>query len=190
MVFTDRSRPAREAILRSARARFAAEGYDRATVRAIGTDAGVDPSMVMRYFGSKRQLFALATDFDLELPDLTRVERDGVGHAMAAHLLNRWEDDEGLKILLRSAVTDDDAADRMRAIFARQLVPAIAALVDDPATVPTRAGLIAAQALGVALTRYVLCLPPVVALSRAELADWLGPTLQRYVFSPTRASAG
>src|ERR671917_219946 len=70
MAFTDRSLPAREAILGAARARFAADGYDRATVRAIAADAGIDPSMVMRYFGSKRQLFALTAEFDLRLPDL------------------------------------------------------------------------------------------------------------------------
>jgi AcrR family transcriptional regulator len=181
MAFTDRSRPAREAILRAARARFAAEGYDRATVRGIAADAGIDPSMVMRYFGSKRQLFALATEFDLQLPDRSGLPREELGRRMAEHLLKRWEDDDGLKILLRTAVTDEDAAIRMRSIFAQQLAPRVAALADDPATVPTRAGLIAAQALGVALTRYVLCLPPVVALARAELAEWLAPSFQRYL---------
>jgi AcrR family transcriptional regulator len=181
MAFTDRSRPAREAILRAARTRFATEGYDRATVRGIAADAGIDPSMVMRYFGSKRELFALATEFDLELPDLTGVPREELGRRMAEHLLKRWEDDDGLKILLRTAVTDGDAAARMRSIFARQLTPTVAAVADDPATVPTRAGLISAQALGVALTRYVLCLPPVVALAPAELAGWLAPSFQRYL---------
>ena len=65
MAFTDRSRPARDAILAAARRRFADEGYDRATVRAIAGDAGVDPSMVIRYFGSKRELFTAAAEFDL-----------------------------------------------------------------------------------------------------------------------------
>ena len=31
-----------------------------------------------------------------------------------------------------------------------------------------------------ALCRFVLRLPPVVAMTRDELVDWLGPTLQRY----------
>ena len=31
-----------------------------------------------------------------------------------------------------------------------------------------------------ALCRFVLRLPPVVDLSREELIEWLGPTLQRY----------
>ena len=182
MAFTDRSLPAREAILHAARARFGAEGYDRATVRAIAADAGIDPSMVMRYFGSKRQLFAVAAEFDLRLPDLAGTPREEVGHVLATHLLARWEeDDDGLKILLRTAVTDDEAASRMRTIFVEQLTPVIAALADDPAAASTRAGLVSSQALGVALTRYVLRLPPIVTMTPAELVEWIAPTLQRYL---------
>jgi DNA-directed RNA polymerase specialized sigma24 family protein len=96
-------------------------------------------------------------------------------------LLDRWEDDAGLKILLRTAATDDDAAERMRTIFTKQLTPTVADLLDDANAAPTRAGLVSSQALGVALTRYVLRLPPVVDLSRAELIDWVSPTFQRYL---------
>jgi AcrR family transcriptional regulator len=181
MAFTDRSLPAREAILGAARTRFATDGYDRATVRAIAADAGVDPSMVMRYFGSKRQLFARTAEFDLRLPDLTEVPREQAGRVLAAHLLDRWEGDEALQILLRTASTDDDAADRMRAIFAGQLAPQIATLTGDPAGAATRAGLVATQALGTALCRYVLRLPPVVAMTRDEIVTWIAPTLQRYL---------
>ena len=181
MTFTDRSLPAREAILHAARARFGAEGYDRATVRGIAADAGIDPSMVMRYFGSKRQLFAVAADFDLRLPDLAGTPRTEVGHVLAAHLLARWEDDDALKILLRTAVTDDEAASRMRSIFIEQLTPMTTALTDDPADALPRAGLVASQALGVALTRYVLELPPVVTMTPSELVAWIATTLQRYL---------
>jgi len=45
---TRRSDATRAAILRAARERFAADGYDRATIRAIAADAHIDPSMVMR----------------------------------------------------------------------------------------------------------------------------------------------
>jgi AcrR family transcriptional regulator len=85
-------RPASETkavILAAARERFAADGYDRATIRAIAADARIDPSMVMRYFGNKDQLFAAAADFDLQIPDLSDVERDHVGASLVAHFLNR-----------------------------------------------------------------------------------------------------
>ena len=77
-----RSVPARRAILAAARARFAAEGYERATVRA--TDAGIDASMVMRYFGSKEDLFAAAADIDLRLPSLKDVDLNHLGRLSPA----------------------------------------------------------------------------------------------------------
>jgi AcrR family transcriptional regulator len=167
-------------IRKAARERFAADGYDRATIRAIAADAGIDPSMVMRYFGSKQKLFAAAAEFDLRLPDLSAVPRDQVGRVVAAHLVNRWEGDV-LQILLRTAVTDDEMAERVREIFAEQVFPAIAGFVGDPAEAVARAGMAATQVLGFALCRYVLLLPPVVALSPDECAAWLAPSLQHYL---------
>jgi AcrR family transcriptional regulator len=176
-----RSDATKAAILAAARDRFAAEGYERATIRAIAADAAIDPAMVMRYYGSKEKLFAAAAEFDLRLPDLTSLPRRSVGKALAKHLLERWESDDTLKALLRAAVTNDAAAARMHTIFAEQLGPAIAALCDDSAAAWTRAGLVASQALGLALCRYVLRLPPVVAMERDEVIGWLGPTFQRYI---------
>ena len=134
--------------------------------------------MVMRYFGNKDQLFAAAAEFDLQFPDLSDVPPDELGTALVTHFLARWEDDEALVVLLRSATTNAEAAQRMKDIFAGQLLPAIGKFVPDDA--PRRAGLIATQVLGMALCRFVLRLPPVVAMTRAELVDWLAPTLQRY----------
>lgn len=166
-------------ILTAARERFAESGYEAATIRAIAADANIDPSMVMRYFGNKEQLFAAAAEFDLRFPDLTGIERSEVGTAMVEHFLTRWEDDDALIVLLRSATTNAEAAQQMKGIFAAQLMPEIAKLV--PGDAPRRAGLIATQVLGMALCRFVLRFPPVVEMSRDELIGWLGPTLQRYV---------
>ena len=48
----------REAILKAARHHFLHEGYDRAGLRGIAADAKIDPALICRYFGSKKQLFA------------------------------------------------------------------------------------------------------------------------------------
>src|SRR5262249_41420385 len=55
----------REAILTAARREFGARGFDGATVRAIATAAGVDPALVMYFFGSKEQLFLAAIELGL-----------------------------------------------------------------------------------------------------------------------------
>ena len=166
----------------AARERFAESGYEAATIRAIAADANIDPSMVMRYFGNKEQLFAAAAEFDFRFPDLSEVAPVELGHAMVSHFLTRWEEDDALVVLLRSATTNAEAAQRIKGIFAAQLLPAIASSSPDDA--PRRTGLIATQVLGMALCRFVLRLPPVVAMSRDELIDWLGPTLQRYATEP------
>jgi AcrR family transcriptional regulator len=166
-------------ILAAAKQRFAESGYERATIRAIATDANIDPSMVMRYFGNKDQLFAAAADFDLQLPDFSSVEPDQMGAQLVTYFMDRWERDEALVVLLRSSTTNAEAAQRMQEIFAGQLLPVIAKI--SPADAPRRAGLIATQVLGLALCRYVLRIPPVVAMSRDEVVEWLGPTIQRYL---------
>lgn len=179
-----RSDRTRAGILTAARERFAADGYERATIRAIAADAAIDPAMVMRYFGNKEKLFAAAAEFDLRLPDLSRLPREEVGAALTNHFLDRWEEDESLQALLRASVTNEVAAERMRQLFAEQLGPLIRSLV-GPAEAATRAGLVGTQALGFALCRYVLALPPVVALTREEAVAWLAPTINRYLSAPT-----
>jgi AcrR family transcriptional regulator len=169
-------------ILAAARERFAESGFERATIRAIAADANIDPSMVMRYFGSKNQLFAAAANFDLDIPDMSDVETDQLGARMVAYFMNRWERDEALIVLLRSSTTNADAAQRMREIFAGQLLPSLAKV--NAADPERRAGLIASQMLGLALCRYVLRLPPVVGMTHDEVVSWLGPTIQRYLEAP------
>ena len=169
-------------ILAAAREQFAKSGFERATIRAIAADADIDPSMVMRYFGNKDQLFAAAADFDLDLPDLSATDRDELGAALVEHFMNRWERDEVLIVLLRASATNAEAAQRMRAMFAAQLLPVIAKI--NPDQPERRAALIATQTLGLALCRYVLQLPPIVAMPRDEAVAWLGPTVQRYLDGP------
>jgi AcrR family transcriptional regulator len=178
-----RSDATRAAILAAAREQFAAHGYQAATIRAIAAAADIDPAMVMRYYGNKEGLFAAAAEFDLRLPDLAALPRHQIGAALVAHFLDRWEDDETLMALLRAAVTNDTAATRMQGIFATQLAPLIARLCGEPrAAAAARAGLVATQILGLALCRYVLRLPPVVGLKRAELVRRIGATVQSYLF--------
>ena len=133
---------------------------------------------------AKEKLFAVAAEFDLRLPDLRAMPKRAVGAALVEHFLDRWEGDETLMALLRTAVTHEAAAERMRSIFASQLVSTVARLSGESRTrVATRAGLISTQMLGLALCRYVLKLPPVMGIGRAELVRRLGPTIQGYLFN-------
>jgi hypothetical protein len=127
------------------------------------------------------KLFAAAAAFDLRVPDLDALPVDQLGAMLVAHFLKRWESDDTLMALLRAAVTNEAAAERAREIFATQVAPALRTVVPDPAEAAVRSGLVASQILGAALIRYVLRLPPVAGMDRAELVAWLGPTVQRYL---------
>ena len=180
-----RSDATRAAILVAARERFASDGYERATIRSIAADAAIDPSMVMRYYGNKEKLFAAAAEFDLQLPEASAIRAEEIGSVLARHFLRRWEGDDTLTALLRAAATNEAAADRMRDVFGAQLLPVVAAVCPDPADAPRRAGLVASQMLGLALCRFVLRLPPMVAMPAEEAAALVGPTIQRYLTSPS-----
>ncbi|MFE6126906.1 TetR family transcriptional regulator [Streptomyces sp. NPDC056437] len=176
-----RSDATRAAILEAARERFAEDGYERATIRAIAREAGIDPSMVMRYYGNKEGLFAAASEFDLRLPGLGAVPDRHIGAVLVTHFLDRWEQDDVLTALLRAGVTNTAASERIREIFKGQIGPVAAAVCPDPADAPRRAALVASQILGMALARYVLRFPPAVDMSREEVIGWLAPTIQRYL---------
>ena len=52
-----KSERTRAAIEAAARRLFAEQGYERTVIRDIAAAAGIDPAMVIRYFGSKDRLY-------------------------------------------------------------------------------------------------------------------------------------
>lgn len=180
-----RSDATRATILAAARERFAADGYEKATIRAIARDAKIDPSMVMRYYGSKADLFAAAVAIDPGLPSLPLEPREAIGRTLVRHFLTLWEENEELTALMRVGATDPAAADRMQNVLREQLIPLARRVGPEPEQAPMRAALCSSTVLGLALTRYVLRFPASVALSPEEIVDWLGPTVQRYLTAPT-----
>lgn len=177
-----RSQPTRDRILTEARRLFAADGFERTTIRAVAAAADINPSMVMRYYASKEGLFAAAATFDLRLPDISRQPRKKIGRILVAHFLRRWDEGSGdeFPALLRVAVTHDGARSRLIEIFGKQVAPTIA-MVAPPEGVEECAALVATQILGLGLTRYVLRLPPVVALDDDVIVARVGAAIQTYL---------
>lgn len=179
---TPKSIRTRQAIEIAARDLFAINGFDRTTVRDIGARAGIDPSMIIRYFGSKDALFAHVATPDLRLTNLDQVDPERLGESIVRHFLEVWEGESGgggMQVLLRSAASNDEAAQRMRAMFVSQVLPAMVR-AGPPETAAIRAGLVATQVIGLAMTRYVLGVPPVVAMSVDFIVETIGATVQRY----------
>ena len=182
---TPKSARTRAAIEAAAGELFALSGFERTTVREIARRADIDPAMIIRYYGSKDALFARVAEPDLRIPNLDGVETAQLGEALVRHFLSVWEGDSGagLPVLLRSAASNEEAAAKLREVFRDQVMPAIAR-IGDPATASQRAALVACQVLGLAMARYILKLPPVVAMSPDTLAKEIGRCIQLVVASP------
>lgn len=169
-------------IVSAARSRFAAEGYEGTTLRAVAADVGVDAALVIRYFGSKQELFAAAADFTIELPDLSDVEPDEIAGILLPRFFAVWEEDETFVALLRAAMTSQVAADALRRVFAEQVAPKlITATPDHPVQ---RIGLMGAFVIGLAMTRYVLVNPPIAEMSREEVSRWAAPVIRQLLVGP------
>jgi AcrR family transcriptional regulator len=171
----------RARILAAAREHFARDGYERTTIRGVAHDAGIDPAMVMRYFGSKEGLFLAATPADLGIPDLRSAPRSKAGEAMVEQFFQRWEGgDESLQILLRTAASNEDAAERGREVYRKQILAAVVRLRGKAGS-ERAASLLATQLLGLAYCLYILRLPALRSMSRKAIVESVGATIQRYL---------
>jgi AcrR family transcriptional regulator len=180
-----RSEGTRRTILDAARQAFASRGYEQTTIRAVAASAGIDASMVMRYFGSKAGLFAAAATMDLDPPGLASAPARRRGEVLVRHFINRWErnpSEDMLVFLLRTAVTNEPVAEQLQATFDRMIVGPLTSLgYDDP---ERRAALIGSQLLGLGLCRYILRMQPLASLSSGEVVAGVAPTIQRYLTQP------
>jgi AcrR family transcriptional regulator len=180
-----RSEGTRRTILDAARRAFAGRGYEQTTIRAVAAAAGIDASMVMRYFGSKAGLFAAAATMDLDPPELAAAPARRRGEVLVRHFVSRWErnpSEDTLVFLLRTAVTNEPVAEQLQATFDRIVVGPLIALGYDDAE--RRAALIGSQLMGVGLCRYILRMEPLASLSGDEVVAGVAPTIQRYLTQP------
>jgi len=169
-------------ILSAARSRFAKEGFERTTLRAIAGDVGVDAALVIRYFGSKQDLFATATEFVIALPDLTGAEPDHIADMLLPRYFAVWEDDHSFLALLRAAMTSRVAADILNETLATHVAPALAAATPD--NQQQRIALTDAFVIGLAATRSIIGDLPVGTLSREELSRWAAPVFRQLLVGP------
>ena len=172
----------RTTILDIARSQFGNHGFERTTIRSVASEAGVDPALVMHYFGSKAELFAAASRFDITFPDLSDVAPDRVADVLVPMFVGAWGPQGPFLPLLRAAATNPVAADALLQVFVDQVAPALAAVVpDQPAE---RAALVGSQLLGLAVARYILGVPPLAGMGDAQLIEWLRPVLAHYLADP------
>lgn len=179
----------RAAILAAARERFATAGFGATSVRAIATDAGVDPALVHHYFGSKRDLFVAALALPVDprevLAPVIAQGPDGAGERLLATFLAVWDDPERrLPLLAVARSILDPSGHRLLqdGFIVAVLVPVLTDLGIDQ--VERRAPLLASQIVGLIVMRYVLEVEPLASMPAADVVTVVGPTIQRYLTGP------
>jgi AcrR family transcriptional regulator len=179
----------REQIAVAARSLFADLGYERATFRAIGAAAGVDPALVVHFYGSKEDLFrevmTLPPEVSGALVAIADAPRDELGLRLAQLVVAAIESPETRPILLgriRSASSHPGAAALVRENVTRDLTLLTSAITDDEPEL--RAVLIGAQVVGIALARYVVLVEPLASLPAPALIELIAPTFQSYLTGP------
>jgi AcrR family transcriptional regulator len=182
----------REAIAEAARRQFAELGYDRATLRGIAGEAGVDAALVVRFHGSKEALFrevmALPPAVAEALAGLADGPRATVGRRLAEAIVGMLEDPRSRSVVLgriRSASSHPDAAALVRETVTRDVGRLVAALTDDEPE--TRAALVGSQIVGLALARHVVRVEPLASLPAADVIDHIAPVFQHYLGGPLKA---
>ena len=171
----------RAAILEAAKARFAKDGYEQVGVRDIAADAGIDPALVNRYFGSKEGLFTAVLNSITKEPFALQPSPGEFGEGLARIVLRLTGDRHenqlmALDLAIRStnsptahAMVRDDLEER----FIAPLVEKFGGGPDAAA----RAHIVMAITMGIGVIRGVLGEEAPSLQMREEMIAHLAPLL-------------
>jgi AcrR family transcriptional regulator len=172
-------------ILTAARALFVDNGYDRTTIRAVASAAGVDPALVMQHFGTKQELFRQSLAHDetghAAVPPGRRRPEAAEPEQLIAALFDRYgmklgDVPESTLVLLRSMLTYPEATRKVRDSLTEQAGRLAADMSGDDRDL--RATLAVTTLLGVILGRHVLELDALTATTPEHIMDTLRPFLE------------
>ncbi|HEY1093877.1 MAG TPA: TetR family transcriptional regulator [Glycomyces sp.] len=182
----------RAEILAAARRLFAEGSFEAVSMRRIATEAGVDPSLIHHYFGSKDDLFLAAIELPMDpAPEVAAVLKaggvEGAGGRLMAAFVAIWDGPHQDKLLavVRTSLSKPAMSFVLRQLFEHRIVKTVEDVLGDQVDrIPVRASFIASQVFGLVVARYILKLEPVASLSPSELAETIGPTIDRYLTMP------
>jgi AcrR family transcriptional regulator len=179
------ARDTRAAIIDAARRRFAADGVDRTTLRAVAADAGVDASLISHYFGGKAGLLVATMHLPIDPIALIRpmlaAGTEGLGSRILTTFLTAWDPHRDvISGLLRTAVGSAEQSGPLVEMVRTVIYGALVRTLPGP-DVELRSGLLVSQIAGLALLRYVLRFEPVASASASDVVARYGPVLQAVI---------
>ena len=181
----------KQRIIDAAREHFMRDGYEKATVRSIAADAGVDVAMVYYHFGNKEGLFTASV---LDTPQhplhqLANLLEEGpgeIGARLVRDVVQRWDAGASF-VLLLTVFRSADIHPLARKLLHDTLAGPVAQQIAEQFGVDNaelRVELVTVHLVGLAFARYQLKIEPMASASIDDLAAWIGPTVQRYLTDP------
>jgi AcrR family transcriptional regulator len=165
------SAASRDRLLSAAGELFADRGFDRTSAREIGERAGVDPTMIARYFGGKAQLFIAVLRAEADRPaDLLDPDR-------LTTLLDRM-DRHGPGPVIQAGIRpygDVEAQAAARAELQRRMVTPLRERLarEGDERADLRAELLVAAFIGVILSRHAGAFEHLAGATTSELLSLL-----------------
>jgi AcrR family transcriptional regulator len=161
-------------ILDAATQVFFSAGYERATIRAVASAAGVDAGLVMHYFGSKQELFRRVIDA-APVPEVSGAPGQAAEQILASIADRLASEPTASLTLLRSMLTNPEAASLASVAAARYEAQIAQAIPADDASL--RAAIIAAITLGVMVSRHLIKSDELATADPAQVISLLRPCL-------------
>lgn len=171
----------KERILIAARDMFLAEGYGSASVRKIAARAKVDPTLVIRHYGSKELLFLDALILDERLiPRTVDFDKHDIGRHIVSHIFMMEPYVKNIYVELMRASGSSSVAERMSAVLQELFEkPVIGMLEGEDKAI--RASFIVSMMMGLMDSLWILKDERLTNLSVDQAVEIYGAAIQTVV---------
>lgn len=169
----------RERILRAAQMLFARQGYTTTGVRQVAAEAGVNSTLIRRYFASKEGLFRAAVEDMLQVEPFIAGSREDFGRR-SVDVLAMGEDLPSALAMMILATADTEVRGLCSELLHRLIILPLAEWLGGK-DAPARAARIDILWIGYMAARQVLPLTALETVPISETRDWLARTIQAIV---------
>ena len=167
------------AILSAALSAFSKRGYAQTGIREIAAIAGVNSSLVARYFGSKEALFAVALKQALSIDILLTEGRQGFGRHVADLLIRPDPPVDPLAMMIL-ATADPEARSAAVSLLNEVVIGTLSDWIGPPDG-RARAAQISVLCSGFVTYRRLLPIDALAPGREGKVAQWLARSLQAVV---------
>ncbi len=158
----------RNRLLEAARELFLGQGYSAVGLREVAARAGVDVTLIRRYFGSKQRLFGEATDVSAGVEEVRHASDDALAKQLIDRVLSARRDvDAPMFALLRSS-GDPSVVTRLNAQLDEGLTRNLAKRINADRR-RIRADMVTALLLGIGVQRVLLHKKPMASARDADI---------------------